>query len=104
MARAQDRVHVVSGNITGLDLNNQEYPTASVTAIKTALDDATNNITTAVSVSLGDEGGADPDYVKVKFFRNGKALALYKSKAWVQADAVDFRDEVITDFGGTPPA
>lgn len=75
----------------GLNSPSVAWSSADITTEETALSDATLGITARVII-------ATSDYVKVKWYYNNKPLAVFKSRDYVQAEALAFLEEVKNEY------
>lgn len=61
------------------------------TTLETNLSDPTNGVVAKVIYATGN-------YVKIKFFYNNKPLGVFKSRDFVEAEALAFRDELYDTY------
>jgi hypothetical protein len=67
------------------------WTSSAISDEETALSDATLGISARVLIATGN-------YVKVKWFYNNKPLATFKSRDYVQSEALAFLEEVKNDY------
>lgn len=70
---------------------SEQWDSSEISTEEAALSDATLGITARLVIATGS-------YVKVKWFYNNKPLATFKSRNYVQAEALAFLEEVKNEY------